>query len=377
MRVVFLSNFYNHHQKCFSETMNLLCDGEFAFIETESIDKERIQLGWGENTQPSFVHSYHKDDTEKKLCNNLIKKADVIIAGSASEKYLWYSHFSKKVIFRYSERVFKEKKIRIDYLVKLFLLETIKSLSVSDTYMLCASAYAATDFSKMGKYRKRTYKWGYFPEAKRYDISRLISNKDRREILWCGRFLDWKHPDMAIKVAKKLVDSGYEFKLKMIGNGPLESELKQMIVDYGLTMYVDMCGSMKPDEVRKCMEHAGIFLFTSDRYEGWGAVLNESMNSACAVIATADAGSTPYLIENGKNGIVYQNVDNIDELYVAVQMLLRNEELQTIMGKNAYHTIINEWNAENAAKKLYGLAEQIRSGKKYPFICEKGICSKA
>lgn len=39
-------------------------------------------------------------------------------------------------------------------------------------YMLCASVYTATDCYIFGNYKRRTYKWGYFPEVKCYeDIS--------------------------------------------------------------------------------------------------------------------------------------------------------------------------------------------------------------
>ncbi len=47
-----------------------------------------------------------------------------------------------------------------------------------------------------------------------------------------------------------------------------------------------MLGAMSPDKVRAYMERADVFLFTSDFNEGWGAVLNESMNSGCAVVAS-------------------------------------------------------------------------------------------
>jgi hypothetical protein len=36
---------------------------------------------------------------------------------------------------------------------------------------------------------------------------------------------------------------------------------------------------MPPEEVRVHMEQSNIYLFTSDFGEGWGAVLNEAMNS--------------------------------------------------------------------------------------------------
>ena len=44
---------------------------------------------------------------------------------------------------------------------------------------------------------------------------------------------------------------------------------------------------------------------TSNQEEGWGVVVNEAMNSGCVVIGSNLAGSVPYLIENGKNGLIY------------------------------------------------------------------------
>ncbi len=35
-----------------------------------------------------------------------------------------------------------------------------------NVYMLCASAYTSADFSLVGAYRNKSYKWGYFPEVK-------------------------------------------------------------------------------------------------------------------------------------------------------------------------------------------------------------------
>ena len=48
------------------------------------------------------------------------------------------------------------------------------------------------------------------------------------------------------------------------------------------------------------MEKSHIHLFTSNHLEGWGAVVNEAMNSGCAVVANREAGAVPYLIEHGK-----------------------------------------------------------------------------
>lgn len=72
-----------------------------------------------------------------------------------------------------------------------------------------------------------------------------------------------------------------------------------------LSEYVTFAGFKKPEQVREYMENADIFLFTSDYGEGWGAVLNEAMNSCMAVVADCGIGAAPFLLKPGKNGMVY------------------------------------------------------------------------
>ena len=76
--------------------------------------------------------------------------------------------------------------------------------------------------------------------------------------------------------------------------GEMEEQLHNMIRDKSLEDCVEMPGAMKASEVRSYMEKADIYLFTSDFNEGWGAVLNESMNSGCAVVASHAIGSVRF-----------------------------------------------------------------------------------
>ena len=109
----------------------------------------------------------------------------------------------------------------------------------------------------------------------------------------------------------------------MIGIGNEFDAIKNLIENYNLTDCVKLLGAVKSDKVRKYMENANIFLFTSDCNEGWGAVLNESMNSGCAVVASHAIGSVPFLLENKKNGIIYNDRD-INTLYESVLYLIKN-----------------------------------------------------
>ena len=176
-------------------------------------------------------------------------------------------------------------------------------------------------------------------------------------------------------MAKHLKQAGYKFHLSLIGNGELEDEIREMIKEEGVEDCVFMLGAMKPDEVRKHMEQSEIFICTSDFNEGWGAVMNESMNSACAVVASHAIGSVPFLINDGENGFVYKN-GNIDDLFNKVKFLLDNPKKRKQVSLNAYKTMVETWNAENAVKQFLLLNDALTNGNVGGTV-EYGPCSFA
>ena len=110
------------------------------------------------------------------------------------------------------------------------------------------------------------------------------------------------------------------------------------------------------------MEAADIFLFTSDFNEGWGAVLNEAMNSACAVVASHAIGSVPFLLHEGENGLIYKNGDENGLLDRVVQ-LIEQPEMRKRLGRKAYQTLTEQWNAEIAAERFLQLSEALLQGR--------------
>lgn len=379
--LVFISNYFNHHQKPICEGIyHLLGDG-FKFIETAEITNERKNMGWGESIFPSYVI------LEKDYKNNigkyqeLINKADVVIIGSAPEFLIKERKKKNKLIFRYSERPLKKGMEIFKYFFR-FLKWNYQN-RYSNIYMLCASAYTPIDYKKFFLFKNKFYKWAYFPKVEKYDIDKLIKNKTSNKlngsfisILWVGRFIDLKHPEIPILLAKSLKKEGYKFKLSIIGTGELEENLKTMITSNKLIDCVEMLGAMTPDKVREQMKKADIFLFTSDRNEGWGAVLNESLNSGCAVVASHAIGSVPFLLENEKNGLIYKD-GNFKDFYNKVKILINNREKRYKLSKNAYLTMTKMWNADIAAKRLIELSTSILNGNRYPDIFNFGVCSKA
>ena len=371
MKVVFLGAYFNHHQKPLSDALNARC--EYTYIATTEIPEMRVKLGYRTDGEPDYVCRYRENPREAEA---ILETADVIIAGSAPEHLVRQCVKRDQPVFRYAERPLKKGNQWHKYLPR-FVKWHWQNPFWKKIYMLCASAYTASDYAKFGLFRNRAFRWGYFPEAEQYpDLERLMENKRSASLLWVGRYLDWKHPEDALQAVSRWKEDMPGLELKFIGAGEEEEKLRKMVSDLGLEENVRFLGSMKPEEVRHHMEQAWIFLFTSDRKEGWGAVVNEAMNSGCAVIASDAAGSVPYLIRDDENGLIYRSGD-VDAMSGQIGYLLRHPGKARQLGIEAYRTIMTMWNADTAAERFLQLAEAALKGTDMNRLYDSGPCSPA
>ena len=373
MKIVFLSNFYNHHQSSISKELYQQTNGWYRFVATEPMPEDRKKLGYAD-IKDEFVVQYGKNADQDRQIQQWIDEAEAVVVGSAPEHLLENRKKLRKLILRYSERPLKNGFQWWKYPLRYFAWHR-RNPHDAPIYMLCASAYTAKDYAKFGLFQNRTLKWGYFPQCITYEkVERMIDQKQVTEILWCGRFLDWKHPDDAVAVAARLKKTNYPFHLTVVGMGEMEDQLKEMVAEYGLEHDVTFTGSVSSEQVRAYMERAGIYLMTSDRKEGWGAVLNEAMNSGCAVVASREAGAVPYLVRDGVNGMIYDKC-RVDALYEKTAFLLDHPEEQQRLGIAAYETITGMWNAKESAKRLVEVVNGLHDGSGEQFL--EGPCSKA
>lgn len=376
LSIVFASNCYTIHQTDLSEALYRQCKGKYIFIETDPNGDQEKRCGLSTENVP-FLRQYF-DPAQKAECDLLLQSADVVLIGSVPDRLFRNRLRENKLTFRYSERFFKEKLTLRSYphaMASAWLHHG--RYRSHPLYMLCASAFTAADCRKFGNYQNRTYQWGYFPKTTTYpSVDSLLQQKEQNKLLWCGRLIQCKHPEAALAVARYLKEQGCSFSMDMIGGGEMQSVLQEQILQLGLSAEVRLLGFIPPQQVREKMERASVFLFTSDRGEGWGAVLNEAMNSGCAVVASHAIGSVPFLLEDNRNGRIYRDGD-LDELCAKTHSLLQRPEEREQLGRAAYETIQTQWNAEVAAKRLLMLAEAILRGERYPNLFSEGPCSRA
>lgn len=338
--------------------------------------EERIRLGWkiDEREYPFLVDASALSEREMK---DRLSGADVIIYGDTGVDIYGCGLKKDVLVLYYRERMFKKQsRVGILRFIKYYCRYVLRGFGRNKA-LLCASAYASYDFERIAAFGGRRFKWGYFPEIFDEDVDALLAKKREGEamrLLWVGRIIDWKRTKDAVSLAARLRDEGLDFSLDIIGTGELEGDIAEKISEYGLAGKVNMLGSLPQAEVREYMRRASVLLVTSDHNEGWGAVVNEGMNSACAVVSSHGVGAAPFMIQSGKNGVIYECA-NIDSMYAAVKECILDREYTESLGRAAYLTVKEVWNAENAAVQLLRLVDVLRQGK--GDFASEGVCSPA
>lgn len=377
MQVTLISNFLNHHQAPFCDEMYKILGDDFKFISIHSTPPEFIDNGYEDCSDFIYNIKSFQDANALQLSQDLLYKSDVVIFGEAPYHFIKPRLNANKLTFKYAERLFKEGSFQLFNPKKIYhILNRHTRYRNKNLHLLSASAFTPNDFQGFLTYPGKKYKWGYFTSVNELDIDDLLRNKNQGKIkiIWVARFIKLKHPELVVNLASNLKRKGFDFQITMIGQGDLWEKIKVLVVQKDLENEISLPGSISNQKVREEMLNSEIFLFTSDRNEGWGAVLNEAMSSGCASIASEDIGAAPYLIKDGENGLLFKT-NNIEDLTSKVIQLLDNDAFRFTIAKKAYLTMRDLWSPKNAAKQFINLAESILLGKK--IIPDEGPCSIA
>ncbi len=376
MKISFFSNYFNHHQEALCNAFYQRLSGGFTFIETEPMEEFRSKMGWGRPAPGYVLKSYLSPENEKRA-EDLALESDVVIFGTAPEHFIEKRLDENKLIFRYSERPLKEGRIKvlIPRLAKKFYHNHFRNRN-KNIHILAASAYCASDYKFLHSYIGKCYKFGYFPEkeGKSFEELKELKNENKPlKILWAGRFLRLKRADLFLSAAAECRNAGHDFTIEMVGSGEEEGRLKALTEKLSLSDITEYKGFLSPEETRKRMERADIFVMTSNFLEGWGSVIYEALSSGCAVIASHAAGATPFLVEDDVTGRIFKSGSR-ESLVSALDDLLRKPENIRKLGKNAYDNMQEYWNPDTAAGRIIEMSEYMLEKREKTY--EKGPLSK-
>lgn len=318
---------------------------------------DRTEMGWKDGYTESYILRFWASEKDRREIVRWIDSADVVIQGRFPINLLRRRIKSGKLTFAYQERYFKRK---FSYLKVLFrghrIIKNYWSVNRSNYHLLAAGAYTTFDLSRIGVFRDRSWKFGYFIEPPGRQQSARTSPE--LEIFWCARFSPVKQPQHVLEIAKGLKERGLQFHITMAGDGELRDQIQQSARRGGLSSYISFTGWQTSDEVNARMQYSDIFLMTSHQGEGWGIVVNEAMGCACTTVVNREVGSAPWLIKHGETGFIYDD-GQLDKLLDQLSQLSRDQIAK--IGEQGYQSMVNTWSCEVAAQRFLSLAESLLS----------------
>jgi len=382
MRMIFVSNFLNPHQYPLAIELYLLTGGSFRFIELEQIPDSFVKSGYPKYGHEPWLIRTWESESARKEAEDLAIRASVMVAGGCAsvERYVKRRLEYNRLTFKYSERWLKRGLINI-ISPNIFrpIISYLLRYRNKPYYLLCASAFAASDACKFGNFKDKAFKWGYFPkttgaENEELNFAAFKEDTEMFKIMTVCRMLNWKRPKMMIEAAKYLNLNGINFIMDMYGSGQQLDRISKLIDEYALKDKVILHGNIPNKKIHEEMRRHHCLLITSNQREGWGAVVNEAMANGCVVVGASKIGSIPYLINDGINGIVFED-NSQDDLNSKLYKLAINPAECEAMARKGQSTIAKIWSPRQAAIRLLSLSESLNNGLKTPYV--DGPCSVA
>ena len=358
MKVLFVSNDLTHHLVPFFESLFPIYGKENCIFAVLQPSIGRLKMGFPEYHEDWLFVAYEHSDEEYLL---LWQSSDIIITRvwdrtNIIEKALK----AQKQVYYASERWYRppiglKRLFFLKYLMKYIQFRKLSRYPIF--YYLAMGYYAGLDFRRVGLCKNRIFSFGYFTPQLSFEP--IASTLQAVKIIWVGNMSRMKRVIDILTVYKDIYKS-YNISLDLIGQGTERSHLEKYVRENHLTG-VTFYNYLPNEEVKKRMLDADIYIFPSNGYEGWGAVVNEAMQTKCAVIASQETGAARSMIINGKNGFKYSCGD-CNALKEALLQLLVDRRLLESFKEEGYNTITKIWSAKEAAKRFSVIQSRITRG---------------
>ncbi len=188
----------------------------------------------------------------------------------------------------------------------------------------------------------------------RYQIS------DRIVIGFVGILRPWHGVDMLLEAFAQLHTKYPELHLLIVGDGPIQNELKVQSHKQGVGSNVIFTGRLSHDEV--CHHVAAMDIAVSPRATFYASPLKilEYMALAKAVVAP-NMDNIRDLICHGQNGLLFEP-ESVESLRSQIDKLLQSSELRASIGKAARHKIETQLSWQRNAQRVLSVYQQLIGG---------------
>ncbi|MGA1844478.1 MAG: glycosyltransferase family 4 protein [bacterium] len=178
--------------------------------------------------------------------------------------------------------------------------------------------------------------------------------------LCLGRLDPHKGIPLLIDAWSKVREHNSDWRLWIIGSGPLEGVIRNLIHKKGVAQGITLISRVSPDRVKEYLD-LGDLLVHPSRYEGLSNAILEGMACGLPVIASRIPGNQE-LIEDGNNGLLFDPADAGD-LARCLKASFANEKERIRWGANGRRWVVEHMDLDLVAHMHIDLYYRLLEGR--------------
>jgi colanic acid/amylovoran biosynthesis glycosyltransferase len=237
--------------------------------------------------------------------------------------------------------------------------DKVKAISLEEKIKRAAFVVGVSDFGKSQLYRWCEYKQWSKIHVVHCGVDKLFLTQkhtpvpDTARFVCVGRLSEQKGHLLLVEAAATLAAEGLQFKLVLVGDGPLRNQIESMISQFGLQNHIEITGWASNNEVQQQILNSRAMVLPSFA-EGLPVVIMEALALSRPVISTYVAG-IPELVESGNCGWLVP-ASSVEALTAAMRSALQSsmDKLEQ-MGKEGALRVRTRHDAAKEASKLASL----------------------
>jgi len=254
-----------------------------------------------------------------------------------------------------SQRCYKESyQLSSLYAASVALFRMMGAIRKVDAYLFL-TPFAQNKFVEAGVPVEKTYITPNYIDASDIQASTTVGGY--------GAFLGRIAHEKGLWTLVRAFETLPHRQLKIAGRGPVEADLRQYVRERGI-QNIEFVGFKSDESKTEFLRNSAFVILPSECYEQMPISILEAFASGKPVVA-ADLGSIPYIVEDGKNGLLYK-VGDAKDLANKTDFLFANPEMILRMGCYARHLIDTRYSPSHGRQLLVDIFQRVTGQRREP-----------
>lgn len=189
------------------------------------------------------------------------------------------------------------------------------------------------------------YRFEDFPTPSESEVNSIREQyKAKMLLVTVSRFISCKRYSLLVEGVNELLKEGMDLKLLILGDGPLEHEIKEQVSELGLTEKIYFLGFRQ--NVMDYLKAASVVVHISES-EASNSVIKESGFLEKLVIACEGVGDFNEYVENGRNGFLISRENPLPGMISALKNIDQDPERYSSYGKELKEAVMENFSVEH------------------------------